>query len=52
MQRELTELHHDDIPVKEDDPHIEMMEQGQELYEIQPGTPRRRRKVRVFPSNF
>ena len=41
---ELTELHHHDIPVKEDDPHIEMMEQGQKLFEIQPGTPRRRRK--------
>ena len=41
---ELTELHHHDIPVKEDEPEIEMMERGQKLFEIQPGTPRRRRK--------
>jgi len=48
---ELSELD-DDIPTKKDDPElkeeIETMEQGLPLYEIQPGTPRRRRNsVRI-----
>ena len=46
---ELSELHND-IPRKNDEPEeeFETMEQGISLYEIQPGTPRRRRNsVRI-----